>query len=165
MGERIAQLGKMIRFAAACAVAVLAASAAQADCREDRVDLRGPWGAARFSVEIADDDASRARGLMFRESLPARAGMLFIYETPRRAAFWMRNTLIPLDMIFVDETGRVARVHHEAIPHDETPIEAGENVLLVLEINGGLAAQLGISEGTELRHPRLARDIAVWPCP
>ncbi len=137
---------------------------AQASCREDQVDLRGPWGQARFTVEIADTDALRAQGLMHRERLARTAGMLFIYEAPTSPSFWMRNTLIPLDMLFVDPTGQVTRLHENAQPHDETPIPGGPNVLMVLEINGGLSAMLGISEGSELRHPRLDQSIALWPC-
>ena len=140
------------------------AGAAAATCAPDRVDLRGPFGQARFTVEIADTDATRAQGLMFRESMPRSAGMLFIYDAPTTASFWMMNTLIPLDMIFVQPDGRVSHVHHDAIPHDRTPIPGGDNVLMVLEINGGLARALGIEEGAELRHPRLAQDSALWPC-
>ncbi|MBN2759599.1 MAG: DUF192 domain-containing protein [Rhodobacteraceae bacterium] len=147
------------------ALAVIAfASAAAAQCAPDRVDLRGAWGQARFSVEVVDTPESRAQGLMFRESLPRSAGMLFIYEGPTRASFWMRNTLIPLDMLFVDPTGVVTHIHHEARPLDETPIPGGDNVLMVLEINGGLARAIGIEIGSELRHPRLAQDSAAWPC-
>lgn len=140
------------------------ASAASAACRDDVVQLRGDWGEAQFTVEIADTEESRARGLMHRTDLPMGAGMLFIYDEPRRASFWMRNTLIPLDMLFADPRGRITRIHHEAQPHDETPIDGGDGVLMVLEINGGLAARLGITESSELRHPRLDDDRAAWPC-
>ncbi len=146
-----------------CALIVWAA-AAWAECREDRVDLRGPWGQARFTVEIADTPETQARGLMFRESLPRGAGMLFLYDRAQRVSFWMRNTFIPLDMIFVDPTGTVTRIHHEAVPLDETPIDGGPGVLAVLEINGGLARRFGITPGTELRHPRLPQQDAAWPC-
>ncbi|PLL13686.1 hypothetical protein C0V75_06235 [Tabrizicola sp. TH137] len=119
---------------------------------------------ARFTVDVADDGAERAQGLMFRESMPASAGMLFVYEAPQRASFWMKNTLIPLDMIFADETGRVTRVHENAVPHDTTPIDGGDAVRFVLEINGGLAARMGIAAGAELRHPAIPQETAAWPC-
>ena len=90
--------------------------------------------------------------------------MLFIYEEPQLLAFWMRNTLIPLDMIFVDRFGEVQKVHSNAVPLDETPIDGGRDVLAVLEINGGLAARLGIEPGTELRHPAFDQAEAAWPC-
>jgi len=146
------------------AVILATCGPAVAQCRDDQVELRGPNGTARFTVEVADDDAERSRGLMFRDSMARSAGMLFIYDTPRRASFWMRNTLIPLDMIFADATGRVTRVHSNAIPRDETPIDGGTDVLYVLEINGGLAKRLGIAEGADLRHPAIDAGLAVWPC-
>jgi hypothetical protein len=90
--------------------------------------------------------------------------MLFIYDRPTTASFWMMNTLIPLDMIFMDDTGLVTRVHHMARPRDLTPIPGGDNVLMVLEINGGLARALGIAEGAEMRHPRLDQSLARWSC-
>lgn len=135
-----------------------------AACAPDRVDLRGPWGQARFTVEVVDTPETRAEGLMFRESLPRSAGMLFIYDAPTSPSFWMRNTLIPLDMIFVGPTGHVSHVHRDAVPLDETPIPGGDNVLMVLEINAGLAELFGIAPGSEMRHPRLDQATAVWPC-
>ena len=143
---------------------LLSAGMAQAACDPLRADLRGAWGQARFTVELADTPETRATGLMHRASMPRSVGMLFIYEAPTTASFWMQNTLIPLDMIFVNPQGRVTHVHHNAIPHDTTPIPGGDNVLMVLEINGGLAQRFGIAEGSELRHPRLAQDGALWPC-
>jgi uncharacterized membrane protein (UPF0127 family) len=149
---------------AVCAVALTGPVQADAACAQGRVDLRWPGGAESFSVELADDPAERARGLMFRESLDPAAGMLFVYESPRRAQFWMKNTLIPLDMIFADAAGRVTRVHSNAIPGDLTPIDGGEGVVYVLEINGGLADRLGIVPGAELRHPAIPAATAAWPC-
>ncbi|MCZ8153824.1 MAG: DUF192 domain-containing protein [Rhodobacteraceae bacterium] len=144
--------------------AALLPAVAGATCAPETVEVRGPAGTARFTVEVADDGAERAKGLMFRESMPRSAGMLFVYEAPQRASFWMKNTLIPLDMIFADETGRVTRVHSNAVPHDTTPIDGGTDVRFVLEINGGLAARMGIAEGAELRHPAIPQGTAVWPC-
>ncbi len=143
---------------------LLVALPAMAQCRDGAVELRGDWGSARFAVELADTPERRAEGLMHRESMPLSAGMLFLYPEPQPVSFWMRNTLISLDMIFIDRRGRVTRVHHEAIPLDETPIPGGDAVQYVLEINGGLAARLGIDAGSEMRHPRLDQDIAAWPC-
>lgn len=143
---------------------LLPAAAAAGECRDDEVLLRGDWGQARFSVEVADDADERAQGLMHRESLPQSAGMLFVYPQEKTIGFWMKNTLIPLDMIFMDATGTVVKVHHMARPLDETPIMGGNNVQSVLEINGGLAARLGIVAGSEMRHPAIAADRAAWPC-
>ena len=137
---------------------------ANAVCDENIVYLKGSWGTAQFNVELADDPEEQARGLMHRESLPLSAGMYFVNERPRRTSFWMRNTLIPLDMLFIDASGVVQRIHHNAIPLDETPIPGGRSVLTVLEINGGLAARLGITEGSFVRHPAHAEWSPVWPC-
>ena len=149
---------------ALASLAFLATSgSALADCALDRVDLRGDWGQARFSVEVADDAEERSLGLMHRETMPRSAGMLFAYESPQYVAFWMRNTLIPLDMIFMDNAGVVQRVHENAIPLDETSIEGGESIQYVLEMNGGLAGRQGISPGTVLRSPVIGSK-AAWPC-
>ncbi len=161
----LSRIDRTFRFAALLFLGLSAtALKAQDSCPVDRVDLRGPWGQASFSVEIADTEETRARGLMFREELPRGAGMLFVYDRPGRVAFWMKNTLIPLDMLFVDETGVVTRVHSKAVPHDETPIDGGDHVLAVLEINGGLAKAYGIKAGTQLRHKVFSSNTPVWPC-
>tara|TARA_R110002096_G_scaffold350602_2_gene543817 strand:- start:8400 stop:8858 length:459 start_codon:yes stop_codon:yes gene_type:complete len=140
-------------------------SLAAGDCSEGTVDLRlAGGGQARFSIELADDAAERSRGLMFRETMPRSAGMLFVYERPQRAVFWMKNTVLALDMIFADAAGVVKTVHSNAIPYDETPIDGGEGIVAVLEINGGLAERMGITPGAVLRHPALNQTTAAWPC-
>lgn len=153
----------MIRAAATLAAILTLAGPVSAECDLSRVDLKGDWGSARFSVEVADDPQERSQGLMNRETMPRSAGMLFVYEQPQRAVFWMKNTLIPLDMIFMDETGTVTRIHENAVPLDLTGIDGGEQVQFVLEINGGLSGRLGITEGSVLRHPSIGSD-AAWPC-
>lgn len=145
-------------------VIALFATKAIASCQEDTVDLKGEWGQARFSIALADDAEERGRGLMFVEDMPMMSGMLFVYERPQTASFWMKNTLIPLDMIFLDATGVVRHVHSNAIPHDETPILGGSDILAVLEVNGGMSEQLGISPGTVMRHPAFGAEGAAWPC-
>jgi|AntRauMFilla1563_2_1112583.scaffolds.fasta_scaffold02741_2 hypothetical protein len=149
-----------------CVALVLGVMAAPAvaQCTDDRVELRGDWGTARFRVEVADDPQERATGLMNRPEMARMAGMLFVYDSPQTVSFWMENTLIPLDMIFVDDTGVVARVHENAVPLDRTSIPGGDGIQFVLEINGGMAETLGIAAGTQLRHPAVPQDIAVWPC-
>jgi len=140
------------------------AEAARAACSDKTVDLRGDWGQAGFVVELADTAEERSQGLMFRETMARRSGMLFVYDQPQRAVFWMKNTLIPLDMIFTDRAGRVTHVHHDAIPGDLTPIDGGQQVYAVLEINAGLARQYGINVGSELRHKIFSDGPAIWPC-
>ena len=161
MGERCKAL-RTVMLAALFSVA--AGTALLANCRVNEIDLRGPWGQANFSVEIADDERERAIGLMHRQSLAKGSGMLFAYKTPTQLSFWMRNTLIPLDLIFIDKSGRVTRIHHNAQPLDETQIPSNGKVLAVLEINGGLSQRYGISLGSEVRHALFDPAEATWPC-
>lgn len=162
MGSCRARTHRLI--AAVLLLAALQAGAAVAACDPGTAELRGGARVVRFAVDLADDADERARGLMFRPSMASSAGMLFVYDRPQHAVFWMKNTLIPLDMIFADATGRVTHVHSGAIPHDETPIDGGRYVQFVLEINGGLADALGIVPGHQLRHPAIAQDGAAWRC-
>ncbi|MCV2868593.1 DUF192 domain-containing protein [Defluviimonas sp. WL0002] len=141
-----------------------AGAPAFAVCSDDVAELRWDGGKARFRVELAKTPEERSKGLMHRESMSSGAGMLFIFDGPRGVSFWMKNTLIPLDMIFIEPDGRVAKVHEGAVPLDETLIPGGDNIEYVLEINGGLARRLGIAEGAELRHPSLDQDHALWSC-
>ena len=143
---------------------VATAGAAQAQCTPDQVDIRADGSVLRFSVELADTDAERSEGLMFREELGRFAGMLFVYDAPQTATFWMQNTPLPLDMLFFDETGRLVNVHPEAVPFSRDTIFGGGQIQYVLEINGGLAAELGIEPGAELRHPTIDQELAAWPC-
>lgn len=153
----------MTRFVLTTLLAFVPVSA-WAECTVDRLSLRWEGGREIFAVEVADDPAERGRGLMLREQLDIGAGMLFVYEQPQRATFWMKDTLIPLDMIFADQTGTVTRVHPNAVPGDLTPIDGGDGVRFVLEINAGLAEKLGITPGAEFRHPAIPQDQAAWPC-
>ena len=146
------------------AVFWLCAVSAQAECQRNQVDLRGPWGQARFNIEIADSVDSRALGLMHRAEMPSRNGMLFVYDHPQRAAFWMKNTLIPLDMIFVDADGVVGYIHQNAVPGDLTPISGGDDVLVVLEVNAGIVRKFGITVGSQMRHEVFLQEHAIWPC-
>ncbi len=141
-----------------------AGAVAAQDCAPDRLDIRGDWGTARFGVEIADEPAEQAQGLMFRETLAASAGMLFVYPRAGSPSFWMKNTLIPLDMVFIRPDGTVAHVHDRAVPGDLTPIRGGSGILAVLEIRGGLAEALGIGPGDAVRHPAFDGDAAAWRC-
>lgn len=156
---------RRLKFILVCAAGFAFSTAdLQAECREDRVDLRGPWGQAGFHVELAQTNRARAKGLMNRPSLPLSHGMLFVYPFAHEPAFWMKNTLISLDIIFLTSEGRVTHVHENAQPGDLTPVSGGDNVRFVLEINGGLARRIGISPGTEMRAPSVNQAIAAWPC-
>lgn len=132
-------------------------------CADDKVTVSGDWGQATFTVDIADDAQERSQGLMFVEQMATLEGMLFIYEEPQTVSFWMKNTLIPLDMLFVSPEGEVLSLHENAIPGDLTPIPGGDGVQMVLEINGGLVSRLGIDVGDVLQHPSFGAD-AIAPC-
>lgn len=155
---------RLLKFLTVALGLSLSAFSVQAECRPDTVHLRGDWGKARFTVEVADNAAERSKGLMGRPSMPMSKGMLFVYHQTRPVSFWMRNTLIPLDMIFLDENGVVVNVHHNAIPLDESPIPSVAPARYVLEVNAGLSKALGISAGTELRHPSVIQTNAAWRC-
>lgn len=107
----------------------------------------------KFSAEIADSAEERSQGLMFREHMAANEGMLFLYPAEKPVAFWMKNTPLPLDMIFIGENGRIVHVAAMARPFDTSPISSQEPAKAVLEILGGSANQLGIKPG----------DLVEWP--
>ncbi|AWB48366.1 DUF192 domain-containing protein [Gemmobacter aquarius] len=139
-------------------------AAASGLCSPDHVDVRGSGGVARFSVEVADSGAERAQGLMFRKEMASMAGMLFVYDSPGPVAFWMKNTLIPLDMVFADSSGTVTRIHENAKPGNLVPIDGGKDVQFVLEVNAGMTRKLGLTEGAVLRHTAIGQGSAAWPC-
>ena len=104
----------------------------------------------RFDVEVARTDAEQDRGLMFRTSLPADGGMIFPFAKPRIGSFWMKNTLIPLDMIFIRADGSIDRIAENTIPESLEPVVSGGEVSAVLELAGGTAARLGIDESAKV---------------
>lgn len=99
-----------------------------------------------FNVEVARTDAEQDKGLMFRTSLPADGGMLFPFAKPRIGSFWMKNTLIPLDIIFIRADGSIDRIAENTIPESLEPVVSGGEVSAVLELAGGTAARLNIDE-------------------
>lgn len=153
-----------IRVIAAVLALISGAQAALAACQPGVVELSGDKGLVRFDVTVADDFESRGRGLMHVREMPDSTGMLFIYGMSRPVSFWMKNTYIPLDMIFIDTRGVVKKVHDNAVPHDTTAISSGVPIRSVLEINGGLAEKLGITPGSLVRHAELPQSGAAWPC-
>lgn len=105
-----------------------------------------------FRVEVARTGAEQAKGLMFRTAMGADEGMIFPMDPPRGASFWMRNTVIPLDLVFIGTDGRITNIAAGAVPYDETPLLSSGLVKGVLELNGGRAAELGIAAG----------DVVAW---
>ena len=110
-------------------------------------------GPHRFTVEVAATPEQMEQGLMFRRQLAENAGMLFDYQQPTMATMWMRNTLIPLDMLFVDAQGRIVNIHERAVPQSDDVIASAAPVRAVIELNGGTAARLGIAPGDKVQHP------------
>lgn len=139
--------GRRVLLAAMLAFSLPVAASAAPHLKTEPLAIVTHHGRVRFTVEIADTNASREYGLMYRRSLASDRGMLFDFKTPQEVAFWMKNTLIPLDMVFIDAGGHVVRVAANARPRDETPIPSGGPVLGVLEIKGGRAAQADIEPG------------------
>ncbi|KHK93631.1 hypothetical protein LK12_01545 [Novosphingobium malaysiense] len=103
-----------------------------------------------FQVEVARTEAEQAKGLMFRTEMGSDEGMIFPEDPPRRAAFWMRNTVIPLDIIFIGTDHRILNIAANAVPYDETPLPSTGVAAGVLELNGGRAAELGIKPGDKV---------------
>jgi uncharacterized protein len=121
--------------------------------RHDKLTVeRADGRTVALDVEIAETPEQHAYGLMYRRSLPDNAGMLFLFQPPQRASFWMKNTLIPLDMLFVRKDGTVAKIAARTVPLDLKPVLSDERVAAVLEINGGAAEHLGLKTGDGVRH-------------
>lgn len=112
--------------------------------------ITGESGIHPFIVEIANTPESLMQGLMFRSSMAEDNGMLFLFNKEIERNFWMKNTHIPLDIVFIKSDGTINHIHENAIPLDETPLPSKGPVLNVLEINGGLASKLGIKAGDKV---------------
>ncbi len=103
-----------------------------------------------FTVEVAGSVMEQAKGLMFRTELADNAGMIFPFADPRPASFWMKNTVIPLDIIFVRSNGTIESIAENTVPYSTAPVASGEPVAAVLELRGGLTAELGITAGDKV---------------
>jgi uncharacterized membrane protein (UPF0127 family) len=119
----------------------------------DKLEITTVTGPHVFSVEVVDDEAGRERGLMYRRYLPPDRGMLFDFKEEAPVAFWMKNTFIPLDMVFISKKGLVTNIFANAEPLSERLIPSGGPAYAVLEINGGLAARIGLKVGDRVKHP------------
>lgn len=113
-------------------------------------------GERSFSIEIADDPGKRSAGLMFRETMDDDHGMLFVFEQTQPVGFWMKNTPLPLDLIFIGQDGRVKEIHRGE-PFSEAPIASQEPIRFVLELNYGTAQRTGVKEGDLIRHPIISQ--------
>jgi uncharacterized protein len=138
-------------WAALCFVALVGLSARSEGL--EALVIATSTGQHSFQVEIANDEASRERGLMDRRYMAADRGMLFEFDRDAPEAFWMKNTYIPLDMIFIARSGLVTRIVANAEPLSERVIPSGGPCAAVLELNGGTAAAIGLKVGDKIRHP------------
>jgi hypothetical protein len=136
---------------------LLAAGAARA-AGQSTLEIVSKTGVHVFAVETAATDEQREKGLMFRKSLPEGQGMLFDFHQEGPVSFWMRNTYIPLDMIFIRADGRILRIVENAEPLSERMIPSGGPVLAVLEVIGGTARKLGLATGDRVAHPIFKRN-------
>jgi len=158
-----AAFGAALLFVAAGAAGVVlwanpraateAPQAAGAPSHEERLELVTASGVHSIDVEIAATPEKQALGLMFRTSLPDSKGMLFQHDRPRELTMWMRNTYIPLDMVFIRADGTVHRIEAHTKPLSEEIISSGGVVSAVLEIAGGAAERMGLKAGDRVRHP------------
>lgn len=119
----------------------------------DPLEVLTDNGVAKFRIEIADTAQTRSKGLMHREFLPSDAGMLFCFDQIRPVMMWMKNTPLPLDMIFISEKGVVSSVETDSVPFSTEIISSSGPVLLVLELNAGAADQFQIKIGNRVKHP------------
>jgi uncharacterized protein len=146
-----APLRAFLRGLLIAALASLTLATARADAGLEPIEITTVSGVHPFQVEIARDDASRARGLMYRRFMPDDRGMLFEFDRNEPVAFWMKNTYIKLDMIFIAPDGSVVRVAANAEPLSEAIVPSGGPCVAVLELNGGVAARIGLKPGDKVK--------------
>tara|TARA_Y100000739_G_C20355306_1_gene349674 strand:+ start:87 stop:572 length:486 start_codon:yes stop_codon:yes gene_type:complete len=136
----------------------------EASCERDKLTVIGNKSHWVFEVEVADNPVRRADGLMNRKFLDLKQGMVFIFEKPSKLVFWMKDTFIPLDIIFFDERGVIKSIHENAEPNSDKKIFGGSNLIGALEINGSLSSELGIEIGDVVQTIYLDKKKAILPC-
>lgn len=150
--DRISRRVLVAALALAIAGLVSTAQAELATFAKSKLVVETDTGKYPFNVELALTQPQMAQGLMYRQSLAPDAGMLFDYGAPQPVAFWMKNTLIPLDMIFIGADGKVVDFHERAVPLSLDAIESKVPARAVLEVNGGTVARLGLKIGDTVHH-------------
>ena len=149
-------------FWLAATVALCVVSPALAELPVQRLEIDTASGPHMFKVELASTEAERATGLMNRRVMAKDRGMLFDFHTQQPVIFWMKDTYIPLDMIFVSQDGHVVSVKHDAKPLDESMIPSGGPALGVVELNAGVADAIGVKAGDTVKHP-MFNNVAAKP--
>jgi len=119
----------------------------------DELEIASKTGVHKFQVEMATNDAEREKGLMFRKELPDGKGMLFDFHREQEVAFWMQNTYIPLDMLFIKADGTILRIAENTEPLSTKTVPSGGPVRAVLEVIAGTSRRLGIAPGDRVTHP------------
>ncbi|KAF2992158.1 DUF192 domain-containing protein [Methylocystis sp. MJC1] len=130
---------------------------ARAETSLERLEIVTSTGTHEFRVEVADKPSERAKGLMYRKSMPEDQGMLFDFHVEGPVMMWMKNTYLPLDMIFVSRQGVVTKVAANTVPMSEEVISSGGPAYAVIELNAGAADKIGIKAGDQIRHPAFRR--------
>ncbi|WP_424362360.1 DUF192 domain-containing protein [Methylocystis parvus] len=130
----------------------VSATAARAEGQLQRLEFVTASGAHEFQVEVADTPAERAKGLMYRKHMPADQGMLFVFHEETPIMMWMKNTYIPLDMIFVSRHGMVTAIAPDTVPMSEATISSDGPAYGVIELNAGTAGKIGLKPGDTVRH-------------
>jgi uncharacterized membrane protein (UPF0127 family) len=136
---------------------VVLMTAARAEAPLQRLEFVTATGAHEFRVEVAETTSQRARGLMYRREMPQDHGMLFDFHHETPVMMWMKNTYLPLDMIFVSRQGIVTHVAPDTTPLSEDVISSGGPAYAVIELNAGVAKRIGLKAGDEVRHPAFKR--------
>jgi uncharacterized membrane protein (UPF0127 family) len=150
-----ANLAWMLKSAVLALFCLLLASAA---LREEKLTIHTEKsGPVEFTVELAVTDGERAQGLMHREEMAADRGMLFDFGVTREAFMWMKNTILPLDMLFIAEDGRIAHIQEDTEPFSEAVISSRAPVRFVLELNAGAARKWGIKPGDRVESAQISR--------
>lgn len=149
----------LVAFLALCAFVLGAGEPRLKEAREplEQLEIITASGPHAFSVEVMRTDEQRQRGLMFRRSLPPDQGMLFAFEREQPVMMWMKNTFLPLDMVFIGKFGKIVGLAENTEPLSERIIPSGAPVIAVLEVNAGVASRIGLKIGDEVRHPILVK--------
>lgn len=148
------RLGLVLLLIFAAGISVAGPAVAQVTFGTGSLSIETAAGETHdFQVEIADTPDQRAQGLMFRRQMAADAGMLFLFGGSEVRAMWMKNTIIPLDMLFIDDKGKIVRIAERTVPYSTRAITSGGPVAAVLELNAGTTSRLAIKPGDRVRHP------------
>ena len=152
-GKIASAISALLFFVASSALAV-----AQETFPTEKLEITTASGVTHhFTVELANTDAQRQQGLMFRKSMAADRGMIFDFDMDREVAMWMKNTFIPLDMLFISKAGKITHISPSAAPHSEAIIDSRGPVRFVLELNAGVAKKLGIAAGDSVKSQQIEK--------